>query len=63
MWLKLALTYYQKKNTVGPRYNAGRGRKNFEAKNRVILIARFPFGRVIHDETSKSHKVLLFSGF
>jgi hypothetical protein len=22
--------------TVGPRYNAGRGRKNFEAKNRVI---------------------------
>ena len=23
-------------NTVKPRYNAGRGRKNFEAKNRVI---------------------------
>ena len=22
--------------TVRPRYNAGRGRKNFEAKNRVI---------------------------
>ena len=22
--------------TVKPRYNAGRGRKNFEAKNRVI---------------------------
>ena len=27
-------------STVKPRYNAGRGRKNFEAKNRVILIAR-----------------------
>ena len=23
-------------DTVKPRYNAGRGRKNFEAKNRVI---------------------------
>ena len=52
------------KNTVKPRYNAGRGRKNFEAKTRVIarfcVTARFPFGRVCHDKTSKCREVKLF---
>ena len=39
-----------------PRCNTGRGRKDFEAKNRVIA-------RVFHDETSKCPEVKLFLGF